>query len=170
MPSLINNITTDAGAHVLGILWGIASVSGEGYWVRHRDNWYIDTVREHFGITATVHESYSNSGNQYRLKITRTTVELHSSADVFRIGSKRLPTPRLRIYGNQLLMEEMNRVISAGAEVPLRTPQKTANETTVGLYYCGSSFGVVFQWLYDGASLYNPAVREKFQYVLAKRI
>jgi len=38
------------------------------------------------------------------------------------------------------------------------------------LYYVGRSFRAVFQWLYDGASLHTPAVREKFQYVLAKRI
>ncbi|MGB9803911.1 hypothetical protein, partial [Desulfofundulus sp.] len=63
--------TTDAGAYVLGVLWGTASTSGEGYWVRHRDRWYVDVVREYLGITAEGHESYSRTGNQWRLKITR---------------------------------------------------------------------------------------------------
>lgn len=38
-PGLVGNLdtTTDAGAYVLGVLWRIASTSGEGYWVRHRD-------------------------------------------------------------------------------------------------------------------------------------
>ncbi|OPX84589.1 MAG: hypothetical protein A4E53_03847 [Pelotomaculum sp. PtaB.Bin104] len=100
----------------------------------------------------------------------RAWVELHSSIDVARIGQKKAPTPRLRIYGNRLLMEEMNHIISAGTGVSVRALQKTANETTVGLYYVGRSFRTVFQWLYDGASLYNPVVREKFQYILAKRV
>lgn len=72
-PGLVGNLdtTTDAGAYVLGVLWGIASTSGEGYWVRHRDRWYVDIVRKHLGITAKEHESYSRTGNQWRLKITR---------------------------------------------------------------------------------------------------
>ncbi|HOV80123.1 MAG TPA: hypothetical protein PK728_08440 [Bacillota bacterium] len=204
----LDNTATDAGAYVLGILWGTVSVTGEGYWVRHRDKWYIDTVREHFGITVTGHESYSETGIQYRLKITRAAdlavvkailethgwtprkapqrvypcgpidhrgfvrawVELHSSADIARTGQRRTPTPRLRIYGNRLLMEEMNCVISASADVPLRTMQKTMNETTVALLYTGSSFAAVLEWLYDKASLYNPTAREKFGEVLAKRV
>lgn len=38
-PSPVGNLdtTTDAGAYVLGILWGTASASGGSYWVRHRD-------------------------------------------------------------------------------------------------------------------------------------
>lgn len=145
--------TTDAGAYILGVLWGTATVSGNCYWVRHRERLYIDIVREHLKITAEGHESYSYTGNQWRLKITRTAdvltiktllerhgwtprqaperpyprgsindrgfirawVELHSSADIASTGRKRTPTPRLRIYGNRLLLEEMNRVIAAGA-------------------------------------------------------
>jgi len=67
-------------------------------------------------------------------------------------------------------MEEMNCVISASAGVPLRTMQKTMNETTVALLYTGSSFVAVLEWLYDKASLYNPAAREKFEEVLVKRV
>jgi len=44
-PVKIIDTTTDAGAYVLGILWGTASTSGEGYWVRHRDRWYVDVMR-----------------------------------------------------------------------------------------------------------------------------
>jgi len=199
---------SDTGAYILGILWGITSYSGEGYWVRHRDKWYIDTVREHLGISAAGHQSYSGTGSQYRLKITRAAdlasvkavleahgwqsrkspqrpypcgpvndrgfvrawVELHASADVARAGRQRLPVSRLRIYGNRLLMKGINRVISAGAGVPLRTPQKTANETTVALFYVGSSFRAVTGWLYAGVSLYNPAAHDKFREVLERRV
>ena len=39
--------------------------------MRHRDNWYINFVRERLGITAKGHESYSLTGDKWRLKITR---------------------------------------------------------------------------------------------------
>ncbi|MBF7083027.1 hypothetical protein IT084_08560 [Desulfallas sp. Bu1-1] len=72
-PGFVGNLNTmiDSGAYVLGILWGTASTFGEGYWVRHRQKWYVDVVREYLGITAEGHESYSNTGSQWRLKITR---------------------------------------------------------------------------------------------------
>lgn len=159
--------------------------------MRHRDRLYIDIVREHLGITAEGHESYSYTGDQWRLKITRAAdiltvksllerhgwtprqaperpypsgsindrgfirawVELHSSADIARTGRKRAPAPRLRIYGNRFLLEEMNRIIAAGAGLSPRTLQKTSNETTVALYYTGKSFRAAINWLYTGAEL-----------------
>ena len=198
------NTTTDAGAYVLGILWGTATTSGGGYWVRNRDRWYIDTIREYLGVTAEGHESYSNTGNQWRLKITRAAdvltiktllerhgwtlrkaperpypcgsindrgfirawMELHSSADIARTGRKRTPAPRLRIYGNRFLLEEMNRIIAAGTELPPRALQKTTNETTAALCYTGKSFRSVVQWLYTDAEIYNPKAFERFFGVL----
>ena len=202
-PVKILDTGTDAGAYVLGIIWGTASTSGEGYWVRHRDRWYVDVVREHLGITAEGHESYSRTGNQWRLKVTRAAdvaavrnllehhgwvprksrerpypsghlddkgfvrawVELHSSADVARTGRKRKPTPRLRVYGSQPLLDELNRVVTAGAGLPPRKLQRVATGTgeTWCLYYTGRSFRAVVEWLYAGAELYNPAVRERFE-------
>lgn len=191
---------TDVGAYVLGILWGILSPLGdEGYWVRHRDKWYIDTVRDRLGITAAGHGSYSNTGDQWRLKITRAVdvtavkrlldahgwtarnsperhfpvgslneqgfvrawVELHSSADIARVGRGRKPTPRLRIYGNVVFMEEINQLLSSLVGVSERTIQKTPNETTKALYYTGSSFCAILEWLYHGSELSNPEAREK---------
>lgn len=196
--------TTDAGAYVLGILWGTATTSGGGYWVRNRDRWYIDTIREYLGVTAEGHESYSNTGNQWRLKITRATdvltvktllerhgwtprqapkrpypvgnindkgfirawVELHSSADIARVGRKRTPPPRLRVYGNWFLLEGINRIIAAGAGLSPRTLQKTTNETTAALCYIGKSFRAVVRWLYTDAEIYNPKAFERFFGVL----
>lgn len=197
--------TTDAGSYVLGILWGTASPVGSSqYWVRHRDKWYIDTVRNQLGITAGGHQSYSNTDDQWRLKIARAAdaatarnllqrhgwsprnaferpypnrplddrgfvrawVELHASADVAHTGRTRAPTPRLRIYGNWLLLQEINRIISIGTGLRLRKPQKTSNENTVGLYYTGKSFVAVVHWLYAGADLYNPTAKEKLIVVL----
>ncbi|WP_338835971.1 hypothetical protein [Neomoorella thermoacetica] len=196
--------TTDFGAYILGILWGALSISDEGYWLRHRDRWYIEVVKQYFGIASCGHESHSNTGGQWRLKITRSAdmaavrdllerhgwtprkapkrpyprgplddrgfvrawVELHGSADIARIGRKRGPVPRLRVYGNWVLMEDINRIIAADTGLPLRALQKTANETTVALYYYGKSFRAVVDWLYAGAELYNPAVRAGFEGVL----
>lgn len=199
--------TTDAGAYILGVLWGTASPAGNNrYWVRHRDKWYVDTVRDQLGITANSHQSYSNSDDQWRLKIARAAdvatlrnllerhgwtprnaserpypsgplddrgfvrawVELHASADVAHTGRTRVPTPRLRIYGNWLFLQEINRVISMGTGLGLRKPQKTPKDSTMGLYYTGKSFPSVIQWLYTGAELYNPAAREKFEEIMGK--
>lgn len=98
----------------------------------------------------------------------RAWVELHASADVARPGRKRVPTPRLRIYGNWLLLEDINRVISIGTGLGPRKPQKTPKETTVGLYYTGKSFCSVVEWLYASADLYNPAARKKFEEVIRR--
>ncbi|NHM25883.1 hypothetical protein G7K71_02420 [Desulfofundulus sp. TPOSR] len=200
-PVKILDTATDIGAYVLGVLWGTASTSGEGYWVRHRDSWYVNVVRKYLGVTAEGHESYSRTGNQWRLKITRAAdvaavrnllerhgwaprkaperpypcgniddrgfvrawVELHSSADVARTGKKRMPTPRLRVYGSQPLLEEMNRVIAVGAGWLPRKLHLIATVTgeTWCLCYTGGSFRAVVDWLYAGAGLYNPAVRER---------
>ncbi|GEA15370.1 hypothetical protein E308F_16140 [Moorella sp. E308F] len=196
--------TTDLGAYILGILWGAFSISDEGYWLRHRDRWYIEVVKQYFRIASCGHESHSNTGTQWRLKITRAAdvaavktilerygwtprkaperpyphgplddrgfvrawVELHGSADVTRIGRKRTLTPRLRVYGNRVLMDDINRVIATGTGLPLRTLQKTVNEATVALYYYGKSFRTVVDWLYAGAELYNLLVRARFEGVL----
>ncbi|SHJ83633.1 helix-turn-helix domain-containing protein [Desulfofundulus thermosubterraneus] len=202
-PVMILDTATDAGAYVLGVLWGTASTSGEGYWVRHRDRWYVDVVLEHLGVTAEGHESYSRTGNQWRLKITRAVdvatvrnllerhgwaprkaperpypygnvddrgfvrawVELHSSADVARTGRKREPTSRLRVYGSQPLLKELNRVVAVGVGLPPRRLQRMVTGTgeTWCLYYTGGSFCAVVDWLYAGAGLYNPAVRERLE-------
>lgn len=197
---------TDAGAYVLGVLWGTACVLGEGIWVRHRDKWYTDTVRKYLKVTAVGHESYSSTGGQWRLKITRAAdvaavkrllrfhgwrprkaperpypcgplddrgfvrawVELHGCADVARTGRRRAPTPRLRMYGNRLLLEEVNRVVAAGTGLLPRRLQKTANQTTAALYYTGRSFQAVVDWLYREAEMYNPAAREKFEETLRR--
>lgn len=205
-PCKILDPTTEAGAYIMGIFWGALSVTDEGYWLRHRDSWYIDTVKQYLGITAREHESYSNTGGQWRLKITRSAdvaaikthlecygwtprkalerpyphgplddrgfvrawVELHGSADVSRIGRKRTLTPRLRVYGNRVLMDDINRIIATDTGLPLRTLQKTANEATVALYYYGKSFRAVVDWLYAGAEICNPAMRTRFEEVLLK--
>ena len=64
--------TTDTGAYILGILWGSLSVWEEGFWLRHRDRWYVDTVRDYLDITAAVQKVSSHTGSQYRLKIVRS--------------------------------------------------------------------------------------------------
>jgi hypothetical protein len=166
----------------------------------------MDAVREYLGITADGHESYSHTGSQWRLKITRAAdvvtirnllerhewaprksrerpypsgplndmgfvrawLELHSSADVVRTGRKRMPTPRLRVYGSQPLMEELNRVVTAGMGLPPRKLQRVTTGTgeTWCLYYFGGSFRAVVDWLYAGIELFNPTTRNRFEEVL----
>ncbi|NPV28353.1 MAG: hypothetical protein HPY58_01595 [Firmicutes bacterium] len=50
--------------------------------------------------------------------------------------------PRLRIYGNQALLEEVNRVVAAGAGLPPRKLQKVSTNTgtVCSLYYTGEVF------------------------------
>lgn len=203
----MNNIdtTTDYGAYVLGILWGTMAKWEEGYWVRHRDKWYIDTIRDYFNITAVVQEVKSSTGIQYRLKIVKTDivnyftdilynydwkprnsqerpypsgslndrgfirawVELHNSIDIrqakHRDGNY-YPQKRLRIYGNWLLLEEINNILSSATGLQLRTLQKTTNEITKILYYQGKNVLPVVNWLYDRAEIWNPVVRRKLEF------
>lgn len=198
---------TDAGAYVLGIMWGTLSIfGGRRYWLRHRDRWYIETAREFLHVSASVHTSYSNTGNQARLKIfrgedaykvtqlldrhgwarrkaeerpypqgpvddrgfVRAWVELHSCADITYPGRKRKATPRLRIYGNEVLMEEINAVLCAAIGSRPRKLQKTVNEITKALYFTGRSYRAVLDWLYQTWELSNDKVRDKFYDVAAE--
>lgn len=93
----------------------------------------------------------------------RAWIELRSSIDIARIGTKRIATPRIRIYGNEELIEKINTVLSAGTGLKPRTLQKTTNEITKALYYCGSSAQNVYDWLYTGPALYCADVRENFE-------
>ncbi len=96
----------------------------------------------------------------------RAWIELHSSIDIARIGTKRIATPRIRIYGNEELIEKINTVLSAETGLKLRMLQKTTNETTKALYYCGSSAQTVYGWLYTEPALYCAEVRENFEKIL----
>jgi len=66
------DIMTDAGAYILAILWGTTSEMGnEGYWIRHRNSWYINTIKQYLAITSKAQASLSSTGQQTRLKIVR---------------------------------------------------------------------------------------------------
>lgn len=183
------NTATDAGAYVLGILWGTTSRVLGGYWVRHQDRWYIEVIKKHLSISSSIHVVQSRTSHQFRLKIVRTSdvrtvesilkhhgwtarqaeerpypsgevhhkgfirawVELHGCADVWR--TRKASYPRLRIYGNHILLAHMNQVIAASTGVSVRKLQKTPNEITKALYYIGRSYKAVVSWLYEGAEL-----------------
>ncbi len=61
--------TTDSGAYILGVLWALCSENQEGYYIRHRDPWYSETVRDYLGLEMSVQSSYSRTGPQARLKV-----------------------------------------------------------------------------------------------------
>lgn len=65
------NTTADIDSYILGVLWGILSLTSEGFWLCHKDLWYITVIKEHLDIFANSHISSSDTGSQYRLKITR---------------------------------------------------------------------------------------------------
>lgn len=62
-------IITDTGGYVLGVLWGTMGEWEEGYWVRHRDRWYVETVKEQLKIDTGIQHVASRTQDQYRLKI-----------------------------------------------------------------------------------------------------
>ncbi len=203
-PMFSLDTSTDAGAYILGVLWGVLSKAEDQYIIRHRDIFFPALIKDHFKIGTAIQEGYSRTGIQYRLKITRGSqvssfdtilasqgwasrnneerpypaknvcdkgfirawVELHSSADTYRTGRKRTPTPRLRIYGNKILIEEINWIISANTGLKQRKIQNAANETTKILYYVGKSFKTVLWWLYSNPEIFNPAARERIEEVL----
>lgn len=59
----------DAGAYVLGILWGTMAEFEGGYFVRHRDPWYPETVRGALDLLPSIHKVIYKGNPQYRLKI-----------------------------------------------------------------------------------------------------
>lgn len=71
--------------------------------------------------------------NDYK-DFLRPYIELHSSLDYNKraSGIKRL---RLRVYGNETLIREMNQIISFMCNVRLKTPQIIHNNKTAILYY-----------------------------------
>ena len=88
----------------------------------------------------------------------RAWVELHAVTDQARSGRRRQLRPRLRIYGNQVLLATMNTQISLATGLPQRTMQKTTNVSTRALYYTGQSAQTVLRWLYQDATvLHLPA-------------
>lgn len=194
------DVQTDTGAYILGLLWGTMAVWEEGFWLRHRENWYIETVRNYLYLSPAVQFSHSRTGDQYRLKIIqsnqvaqltkffiahgwtarqaqeryyplgdinhrgfiRAWTELHGTADIAHIGRQRAPTPRLRVYGNYALLNTINDIITRATGLKPRAVQKTVNNITKAIYYYGYSYIAVVNWLYDGASLYNPEAKAKF--------
>jgi len=80
--------------------------------------------------------------------LVRAWVELQRCADMARTGKNRKPVPKLRIYGNRLLLEEVNRVNAAGTGLPLKKLQKTGNETMVKLCYTRRSSRAELEWVY----------------------
>lgn len=86
----------------------------------------------------------------------RAWVELHSSYDMAAMRLTKTLRPRLRIYGNYELLNEVNWMLAAACGVGLRKLQKAPSTTTKIIYYVGESCRAVLAWLYHGAGLFNP--------------
>ncbi len=97
----------------------------------------------------------------------RAWVEMHGSFDIGVLGRPRKATPRVRIYGNHVLMEEMSSVIGMDSGLGYRKPQKTPGNRTKGLYYTGASVASLLSWLYRGATIYNPQRRAEMEAILS---
>jgi hypothetical protein len=97
----------------------------------------------------------------------RAWVELHSSVDIHQAKRRNgtyYPQKRLRIYGNAVLMEEMNYVLSSAAGLEPRKLQRTANEITKAIIFQGKTVFQVVEWLYAGAEIWNPAARARLEF------
>lgn len=196
---MLIDVTSDTGGYILGVLWGTMATWEEGYWIRHRDRWYIDICREYLGISSSIQEVSSRTGPQYRLKIVkrdivqsltdllqyhgwsprkaqeraypagaindrgfcRAWVELHGVIDIRQVkardGAYR-PQKRLRIYGNYLLLSEINGILAAATGERPKKLQATSNTITKALYFQGNSATPVLTWLYNAAEIGHPKV------------
>ena len=198
---------TDTGGYILGVFWATGTTFTDkghrGWWIRHRERWYVTAVRRYLGLGRSGHISHSSTGKQYRLKISReglaeritesltslgwtgrqaeervypegdicdrafcrAWIEIHSTMDI--IHPKRCgPTPRLRVYGNYILMETMNLIIARETGLIVRKPIKTSNDITVGLYFIGSSCHRLLDWIYDDAEIWNKNKRKVWEEIL----
>jgi hypothetical protein len=176
----------------------------QGFWVRHRDLYFVTAVRNHLGIRSGIQEVKSKTGPQYRLKIVRQEtvqdmhaflqeqgwqprkalerqypngpvnhrgfirawVELHGGVDIRQSKNRNgsySPQRRLRIYGNHLLMEEINEILCHATGLSPRRLQATQNEITKCIYFQGGNVQPVLNWLYDGAEIWNPDTKDKLQ-------
>lgn len=195
---------TDTGAYILGVLWGTMSEWEDGFWLRHRDRFFLSAVRDYMKIGTGIQVIASRSGPQYRIKIVRKKtveemctllhgygwkprnaaertypngeinhrgfirawVELHATADIRQSKNRNgtySPQKRLRIYGNWLLLEDINRILCSETGLKPRRLQNTQNQITKALYFQGASITSVLEWLYEGAEIWNPAVRERME-------
>jgi len=89
----------------------------------------------------------------------RAWIELYSSVDMVKAGGERKQTPRLRITGKNELLADIYSLLWLWTGAPGRL-QKLSDDTKV-LYYRGSVFFGLLEWLYNRAELGNPSVRER---------
>lgn len=96
----------------------------------------------------------------------RAWIELHAAADRPPQGRQRRETPRIRIYGNQVLLTTMNDHIARASGLTPRTLQKTSNTSTKALYYTGQSARTLLQWLYREAVIFHAPAKDRLTAVL----
>ncbi len=61
---------TDSGAYILGVLWALCSKGEDGFWIRHKDPWYAQTIKACFAFDMATQTISARTGQQYRLKIS----------------------------------------------------------------------------------------------------
>jgi len=66
------NTAEDKNAYILGILWGTMSVWGKGFWVRHRDRWFVQIARDYLELRSAIQKISDNGKTQYRIKIAHS--------------------------------------------------------------------------------------------------
>ena len=139
-----------------GILWGISTINNDNrIVVRHKNRYFIDAL----GIDNSVYEQNGHTDIQYVLKFRdknilnelikngyaarnsderciphdadiefiQAWIELHGSCDWQK--TKRGRKVRLRIYGNKLLISQLNQLMSQLLDVSEKTPQKITDKT-----------------------------------------
>lgn len=159
--------------YVLGIIWGVSSLCDERFVFRHKDKYFIELLQNIFG--GNIYCQKARTDMQYVLKLrTSQSITLlaklkelgytHRNSD-----SRRLPTgankefikaylelhscidfhknnkTRLRVYGNVILIEEFNNLISSILDICSKKPQII----TVKTHYLSYASQSELQSIYD---------------------
>ncbi|TQI68576.1 hypothetical protein LY85_3316 [Clostridium sp. KNHs216] len=177
--------------YLLGILWGCCTPHHNRLLCRHKDKYYPDYVASQLG--GHVRTQMSRTGIQYTVNIPiefeelykfgwtlrnndvrvypktdddkgfcSAWIELHHSAD---LGRRKDGTrhPRLRIYGNYVLMESIESKISIIANVGQKSILRLHNEKSAEIYY--QSYNEITR--IRDVFVRNPHISEKIGLILS---
>ena len=177
--------------YLLGILWGCCAVHHLHLVCRCRDSYYPDYVAAHLGGRVRVQQARTGPQYVVDLPISTDAlaaygwqprnaderpyphdiddnagfcaawIELHHSVGVHRTKGG-FPCPRLRIYGNRLLMGSIETYIAEIAGVGHKSIQQLHNVKTAGIYYqSGAEVSSICTSL-----IRNPFVRSQIEQII----
>lgn len=163
--------------YVLGIIWSVSSLCGEKQTFRHKDKYFTEILQNIFGGNIYCQKARTNM--QYVLKLSAPQ-SITLLAELKELGythrnsdSRRLPIgadrefikaylelhsgvdshkgkARLRIYGNAVLIEEFNHLISSVLDICSKKPQIITAKTHYLSYASQSEIQSIYdEFAYD---------------------